>query len=401
MDPRLEPLVSKNDSKLILLVADGLGGIGTKADRRTELEVASTPNLDQLAKESSTGLLDPVGPGITPGSGAAHFALFGYNPIDNLIGRGVLEAAGIGVPMTDQSIAVRINFCTLDQHGHIIDRRAGRLSSEDGQRICRLLGQRVTSIKGFRTQFFPVKEHRAVLLIEGADLGDAVNDTDPQKMGVPPILPEGHDSRSAKTAAILIEVIHQATALLRDEPRANGLLLRGISAHRSYRSFQERYALNSYAIASYPMYRGIASLVGMTIAPHTDDLEAEFKQLRAAYRDYDFFFVHYKQTDAAGEDGDFSAKVSAIERLDRLLPMVTDLHPDVLAITGDHSTPSRMKQHSWHPVPVLLNAETARIDAVTAFNEQACLSGALGRFRAEDLMALMLAHAGRISKFGA
>jgi 2,3-bisphosphoglycerate-independent phosphoglycerate mutase len=402
MHPELiDTLVVKNQSKIIFLIMDGLGGLPRPGGHETELETARTPHLDGLAKKSVCGLLDPVGYGITPGSGPAHFSLFGYDPVKNNIGRGILEAAGIDFPMTDRDLLVRINFATVDKNGLVVDRRAGRIDNETNRRVCRKLQDKVRLGKGVEVMFESVREHRALLVLRGDGLREEIAETDPQKTGVLPIPPRALIPAAEPTAALFSEIVDQARKVLFDEARANMILLRGYARYRRYPSIQERFGLNALAIASYPMYRGIARLLGMDIALPTDSINAEMDILQENYAKYDFFFVHVKPTDSWGEDGNFEAKVKVIEEVDTLIPLVTGLKPDVLVVTGDHSTPAVMASHSWHPVPVLLAAETCRPDRVERFGERDCSQGGLGRIPMVYLMGLALAHAKRLEKFGA
>ncbi len=402
MHPELiDTLVVKNQSKIIFLIMDGLGGLPRPGGHETELETARTPHLDALAKKSVCGLLDPVGYGITPGSGPAHFSLFGYDPVKNNIGRGILEGAGIDFPMTDRDLLVRINFATVDKNGLVVDRRAGRIDNETNRRVCRKLQDHVRLDKGVEVMFESVREHRALLVLRGDGLREEIAETDPQKTNMLPISPRALIPAAEPTAALFSEIVDQARKVLFDEARANMILLRGYARYRRYPSIEERFGLNALAIASYPMYRGIARLLGMDIAMPTDSIRAEVDSLRDNYTKYDFFFMHVKPTDSRGEDGNFEAKIKVIEEVDTLIPLVTGLKPDVLVVTGDHSTPAVMASHSWHPVPVLLAAETCRPDRVERFGERDCSQGGLGRIPMVYLMGLALAHAKRLEKFGA
>jgi 2,3-bisphosphoglycerate-independent phosphoglycerate mutase len=401
MDPEfIDSLVVKNDTKIIFLIMDGLGGL-PMGGRETELEAANTPNLDALARKSVCGLLDPIGYGITPGSGPAHFALFGYDPVRNNIGRGILEGAGIDFPMTDRDLLIRINFATIDKEGVVIDRRAGRIDNETNRRICGKLQENIRKISDVEIIFEPVREHRALLALRGDGLREEMQETDPQKTGCPPLQPNALVPEAQETAVLLQKLIDKAREVLADEPKANMLLLRGYSRYRRFPYISERFGLNALAIAGYPMYRGIARLLGMVIGPQPATIQEEITALRENYGKYDFFFVHIKPTDSRGEDGNFDAKVKVIEEVDSLIPLVTDLNPDVLVVTGDHSTPAALASHSWHPLPALLYSATCRPDRVERFGERDCICGGLGRMPMVHLMGLALAHAGRLEKFGA
>jgi len=389
----------KNTSKLVLLVADGLGGLPLQAGGKTELETAHTPNLDALATGGVLGLSTPVLPGITPGSGPGHLGLFGYDPLQFQIGRGVLEALGIDFDLGSNDVAIRGNFCTLDAAGKISDRRAGRIASDIGTRLCGKLDQ--IKIPGVETFVRPVKEYRLVIVFRAVGLGGNVEDTDPQKTGVPPLDPVARDAASQKTAEIAKQFLKAAREVLKNDAPANFFTMRGIDKKPAIPTFEEIYGLRAGAIAVYPMYRGLARLVSMKVLDAGQTLDDQCSRLESAWNEFDFFFVHFKYTDSTGEDGNFAAKVEKIEQLDAAIPRITALGPDVLVVTGDHSTPSKLRSHSWHPVPVLLSADSCRTDACTSFGETQCLAGGLGQFQAKHLMSLAMAHAGRLEKFGA
>ncbi len=385
--------------KIVLLVADGLGGLPLEPGGRTELETAATPNLDAAAREGVTGLSIPVLPGITPGSGPGHLGLFGYDPLEYRIGRGILEALGINFPVGPKDVAIRGNFCTLGPDGTITDRRAGRPTNEKNKAAVERL--RTIRIPGVELFVEPVKEHRFVLVIRGEGLGDRVNDTDPQAVGVVPLKAEGADPASQQTAAVVNAFVAEAVKVLAPEAPVNGVTLRGFATHPKITPFAEVYGLKAAALAVYPMYKGLARLVGMDILDAGSSLQDQIETLKRVWNDYDFFFLHFKYTDSTGEDGNFAAKVRMIEEFDAVIPEVRSLKPDVLIVTGDHSTPSKLKSHSWHPVPTLLLADTCRPDEVTRFGERDCLRGGLGQFPAQYLMLLAMAHAGRLGKYGA
>ena len=389
----------QNQSKIVLLVADGLGGLPLTPGGKTELETARTPHLDALARRGTLGLSNPVLPGITPGSGPGHLGLFGYDPLQYQIGRGVLEALGIDLQLGDTDVAIRGNFCTLDAAGNISDRRAGRISSEHAAPLCEKLNK--IKIPGVEVIVRHVKEYRLVVMFRGAGLGGHVDDTDPQKTGVAPLAPVGRDAASQKTAQVAAEFLAQAREVLKNDAPANFLMLRGIAQRPPVPTFQEVYGTKAAAIAVYPMYRGLARLVSMDVLDAGQTLSDQCSRLEAAWKDYDFFFMHFKYTDSTGEDGNFDAKVKRIEELDAAIPRINALKPDVLIVTGDHSTPAKMKSHSWHPVPTLIAADTCRFDGSESFGESSCRVGGLGQFPAKYLMLMALAHAGRLEKFGA
>jgi 2,3-bisphosphoglycerate-independent phosphoglycerate mutase len=392
-------LVVPGTTKILLLSADGLGGLADPATGLSELETAQIPHLDALARRGACGLLRHVGPGITPGSGPGHLGLFGYEPLRYPVGRGVLEALGIDFDLQAGDVAARGNFCTLDGAGRITDRRAGRISTER----CVSLVERLRRIRapGVDILVEPVKEHRFVLVLRGPGLSGRLSETDPQALGRPPLPVHALASEAEATAAIVNRFVAEAGALLADAAPANGVLLRGFDQRPALPRFPEVCGLRAAAIAAYPMYRGLARLVGMDVLKTGGTFADEVGTLRDHWDAYDFLFLHYKDTDKAGEDGDFGGKVAALERLDAALPAIEALQPDVLVVTGDHATPAVLSAHSWHPVPVILAGRYAQPDAVERFSERACGAGSLGVLPADDLMPLVLAHALRLTKYGA
>jgi len=396
-----DDLVTDDGGKIVLVVMDGLGGLPDPETGRTELETAATPNLDRIAARASLGLHQPVAPGVTPGSGPGHLALFGYDPLQWNIGRGVLSALGVGFELKHGDVATRLNFATVDGNGRIADRRAGRPSDEENKRLVAMLRERVKAPAGVEIFFESEKEHRVVLVFRGKDLSADLADTDPQETGVPPLRVEATSEQGKKTAQIVQQVLDAGFEVLRAEPKANALLARGFAAYGRYPSMQERFKLRCLAIARYPMYRGVAKLVGMDTVPAADTDAGSIDVLAQKFNDYDFHFLHFKAIDSRGEDGDFAAKAKAIEAIDPLIKRIEELKPAVLIVTGDHSTPARLKSHSWHPVPVLLLSEWTRPTDVSGFGERSCLGGELGIFSTSHLLSFALAHAQRLTKFGA
>jgi 2,3-bisphosphoglycerate-independent phosphoglycerate mutase len=386
-------------SKIVLLVIDGLGGLPHPETGKTELESAAKPNLNRIARDSLCGLIDPVSPGITPGSAPGHLAIFGYDPVQYHIGRGVLEALGIDVELKPDDIAARGNFCTVDDKGIITHRRAGRISTDKNTVLCRLLND--ITMEGVEISVVPVKEHRFVLILRGGALSPELGDSDPQQIGQAPKKIEALSPQAQKTAQIANGFVSQASSLLQGKTPANMVLLRGFSRRPHIPSISEIYKLKPAAIATYPMYRGLARLVGMKVLPGGENITDQLNSLHRHYAKYDFFFIHFKNTDARGEDGDFPAKVQAIEELDKALPGLLSLDPEVLIVTGDHSTPATLAMHSWHPVPFMLKSKWCRPDDVTEFSERACLAGGMGRFPATEIMPLAMANALKLAKFGA
>ncbi len=400
----LESLVIDHTTKIVLLVLDGLGDLPHPArNGRTPLEAARTPNLDALAPRAALGRLLPVAPGITPGSGPGHLGLFGYDPVTTVVGRGVLEALGAGIELKPGDVAARANFCTVDSAGVVIDRRAGRISSERCAALVERLRGSVSRIEDVDLLLQAGKGHRFVAVLRGPGLAGEVSDADPHREGKP--VPAAHALGSTpgaeKTARIANRFLERATEVLKDETPANAALLRGLSARPHLPGYAERFRLRACAIASYPMYRGVAQLAGMSVQPTGETPGDAFATARQRWPDFDYFFIHVKGTDMAGEDGDFEAKVKAIEQVDAALPTLMALQPDVLCITGDHSTPVSMKSHSWHPVPVLVLGPHAGADAAPRFHESACRAGSLNVLASRDLIAVLLANAGRLDKYGA
>jgi 2,3-bisphosphoglycerate-independent phosphoglycerate mutase len=395
----IKSIARSTPSKIVLMVIDGLGGLPHPETGKTELEAAHTPNLDRLAAQGICGLLDLVGPGITPGSAPGHLALFGYDPVTFNIGRGVLEAVGIDFPLQPGDVAARGNFCTVDKAGRVTDRRAGRISTEKNAELCQLLdGQVIDNAKIFVR---PVKEHRFIFAFRGSHLSPEVSDSDPQQTGVAPRAHVALKPEAETTAHLANKFVARAKTALAKHVPANMILTRGFSQQPHWPTMSEVYQLKPAAIANYPMYRGLARLVGMTVLETGTSVKDELATLTKHYNDYDFFFLHFKGADAAGEDGDFERKVRVIEEVDSSLPALIKLKPDVIVVTGDHSTPAVLKGHSWHPVPVLLYSKWCRRDKVTEFSESACLLGGLGHLPATEIMPLAMANALKLTKYGA
>jgi 2,3-bisphosphoglycerate-independent phosphoglycerate mutase len=397
-----EELVQRNETKIVMVVLDGLGGLPVNG--KTELEAASIPNLDALARASATGLHIPVSYGITPGSGPGHLGIFGYDPLEYQIGRGVLEALGLGIELKNTDVAMRGNYATV-KDGIIQDRRAGRIPTEEARVLTERLQNEIKNIDGVEIIFRQGMEYRFAVvmrfpepLIEGSAM---VNDTDPQKTGKPPLRPQPMNERSEKVAMVAEKLIQKASDVLRDQNRANYILLRGFSQAPHIPSFEDNFGLRALAIAVYPMYRGLASLVGMDTPMVEGDIEEELNFLIQKFNEYDFFFVHIKKIDSYGEDGNFEAKVKKIEEFDKYLPRILELKPDVLIITGDHSTPALLKNHSWHPVPIILHAPYVLGGTSSSFTERECLKGELGIFPSKYILPLALANSGRLKKYGA
>jgi 2,3-bisphosphoglycerate-independent phosphoglycerate mutase len=405
LDKVYAQLQVKSGAKLALLVLDGLGDLATREQGYlTPLEAARTPHLDALSKDSAQGRMIPVAPGITPGSGPGHLGLFGYDPLEFEVGRGVIEALGLGVSLKGGDVAIRGNFCSLDDKGLVTDRRAGRIPTDKCEALCAILSSRIRKIGDTEVIIQPGKEHRFVIILRGEGLEGPLSDTDPGREGEPIAPARPQDPRSAKqkkTATVIAELYKQALPLLKGEHPANGFLLRGIAHQPDIPTFEQRYGLRAAALAVYPMYKGLAQLVGMEKIEGPQTISEQFQRYLDLYDDFDFFFIHYKYTDKAGEDGDFQAKIRAIEEFDLALPTFLQKRPDVIAITGDHSTPCAVRGHSWHPQPVLLNSPYSGWDKLDRFTETGANLGSLGVFESKFLIRLMQANARMFAKFGA
>ena len=394
----LQDCYTSTSSKIVLLVVDGLGGLAHPDTRLSELETANIPNLDAMAQESACGLTTPVLPGVAPGSGPGHLALFGYDPLKHLIGRGALEALGIEVALQPGDVAARGNFCLVDGDGLLVDRRAGRIPTEFSAPLCERLDK--IEIDGVQIDVFPVQDYRFVLRLRGEGLSELISETDPQVTGatalpVKPLTPE-----AKRTAELVNEFVSQASKLLAEEERANMVLLRGFAQMPNLPPMNDAYQLNTAGIAAYPMYRGLAEVAGMKVIPTGQTFGDEVETLRQNFDSHDFFFIHYKPADAAGEDGDFDAKVKCLEDLDPFIPQIRELNPDVFLVAGDHATPAIMAAHSWHPVPFMLNSKLTRGEGVPRFNERTCAQGSVGSILATQVMLLAMSHAGKLQKYG-
>ena len=396
--PYIADICRSTPSKIVMIVVDGLGGLPDHGSGKSELETASLPNLDQLARRSACGMTIPVMPGITPGSGPGHMALFGYDPVKYMIGRGVLEALGIAVDLAEGDVAARGNFCTVNADGMVVDRRAGRIPTKQSAPLVKQLNR--IEVPGVDLFVYPVQDHRFALVLKGDGLGDRITETDPQTVGVAPLEARPLSPDSEPSARAVNGFVAAAEKALADRDTANMVLLRGFSQLPRFPDFGATYRLSPAAIAAYPMYRGLAKLVGMEVLTTGDTFDDELDTLEENFDEHDLFFVHYKPADAAGEDGDFEAKVISLEELDRRIPRLLSLHPDVLIVCGDHSTPAVMGTHSWHPVPLLIHSALAAGEGVSEFSEPGCRTGSLGQIAATDIMLLALAHAGKLAKFG-
>ena len=405
LDALYSKLLVKTNAKLALIVLDGLGDIATGGpDSSTPLEASYTPNLDALTQNSAQGRMIPEAPGITPGSGPGHLGLFGYDPLEFQVGRGVIEALGLGIDLKPGDVCARANFCSLDAKGIVTDRRAGRIATEVCEELCDILSKKIKKIGDTQVIIRAGKEHRFVVIFRGKGLEGPLTDSDPNREGLPIAAVKPTDAKSAKqkkAAKLVADFYAAALPLIAKKKPANGFLMRGIAHQPAIPTFEQRYGLRAAAIAVYPMYKGLAQLVGMEKIEGPQTIAEQFERYVAEYDNYDYFFIHYKYTDKAGEDGNFEAKKKAIEDFDAALPILLGKKPDVIAITGDHSTPVAMKGHSWHPQPVLLNSACSGSDKLERFTETGANMGSLGIFEAKYLIRLMQANAKMFDKFGA
>ena len=385
-------------SKMVLLVVDGLGGLAHPETGKSELETANIPNLDALAQQSACGLTTPVLPGVAPGSGPGHLALFGYDPLKHMIGRGALEALGIDVDLQPGDVAARGNFCTVDSDGLLVDRRAGRIPTELSAPICERLDR--IELEGVQVDVFPVQDYRFVLRLRGDGLSESVTETDPQREGVPALAVRPLEAGARRTADLVNQFVSEASRLMSEEDRANMLLLRGFARMPSLPPMGDVYRMSPAAIAAYPMYRGLATVAGMRVIPTGRHFSDEVETLRQNFDSHDFFFIHYKPADAAGEDGDFEAKVQSLEELDPLIPAIRELGPEVFMVAGDHATPAITAGHSWHPVPFMLHSRLTLGEGIPAFSERDCRLGSVGSIPATNVMLLGMSHAGKMAKYG-
>ena len=399
----ISSLAKENDKRIAMLVMDGVGDCDNDG-KGTALQLARTPNLDALARTSALGLSVPIAQGVTPGSGPGHLGLFGYDPLIYQVGRGVLSALGIEFDLTQRDVAARLNFCTLDGEGKVTDRRAGRISDDENRRVLEIIRQKLTFPAGVEVFLETVAEHRALLVLRGDDLDDNVGETDPQVTGVPPLSPTRSPHDKSPTAKIVETIIDQVREILADEPQANMILARGFAKLPNWPTFCERFKLNPAAVAGYPMYRGVARLVGIPVVAQPTTAQGVCEETARAMKDHTFVFAHFKYTDKTGEDGDLEGKVQRIEEVDAALPALLAGEPDVLIITADHSTPPSLRAHSWHPVPVLIKAPFLRGGDGSqgkGFDEITCRSGQIGTILSKELIPLAMAHAGKLEKFGA
>ena len=398
----MRQLAMPTGGKIILLVMDGLGDMPMQPGGLSALEAANTPNLDQMAADGCLGLSYPIARGVTPGSGPAHLALFGYDPVTNPVGRGVLSAFGAGLEFRAGDVAARGNFCSVDADGVLTDRRAGRISDAVAAPLVAKL--QTIKVEGAEVTVRPEKEYRFVVSFRGEGLSGALHDTDPQVTGKRTLPVQPLTEEATKTAQIVQSWLDQVAVVLKDDHPANMVTLRGFGEDPGYMKFTDLYKMKAACVAVYPMYKGVAGMVGMDVLPTADKMNsAEQLQVVADHwNEYDFFFIHIKYTDSRGEDGNWEGKKQVIESVDAAMPILLGLNPSVIVVSGDHSTPAKLKGHSWHPVPTLLWAPATHLtDLAQSFGEREATKGGLGHFQAAEIMPMALGHALRLQKYGA
>jgi 2,3-bisphosphoglycerate-independent phosphoglycerate mutase len=400
----LPQIARRTDSRIVFIVLDGLGGVLGEAP--TALQASKHPNLDALASRSALGRHIAVAHGVTGGSGPGHFAIFGYDPLGLDVGRGLLEALGVGVDVRPGDVAIRGNYCTVDDQGILVDRRAGRIPTDQSAALTAMLATAMEQIEGARVEMHPGLQHRFAAVLRGTDLGADVADTDPQVKGVPPLLARARHARSGKTARIANAIVERAREVLGDRDVANSILLRGFSSRPDVLTLAELALLRPCAIAAYPAYRGVAAILGMDLIDGvgpTSSIADEVDALERVWNDgYDFFFLHVEATDSAGVDGDEERKGRVIEDFDAQLARIVALEPDVIVVTGEHSTPGPLAGHSWHPVPLLISGPWTESKGAARFDEVSCHEGRLGcAFPAPAILRMAMAQAGKLAKYGA
>ena len=414
--------------KAVLIIADGLGGRPSDCGGETCLEAAATPHLDDLAVRGALGLVDPIGPGVRPGSDTAHLSLLGYDPFELYTGRGVFECLGIGLDVRAGDICFRANFATVEARGSglvVVDRRAGRIESGQEELAAALNEIRLKDVASVTFEFRASTQHRGALLLRGPRLSRHVTENDPHGTGEPALRFEaeaGHEDDAAKrTAGALNEFAERSHGALRDhpvnqrrvkngEPPANFILARGAADCPDVPSIESKYGVRGAVIAGGALYRGVAIACGMTTVDVPGatggldtDLEAKARATIDALGEFDYVFVHVKGTDNAGHDQDAAAKVAFIERIDSELvgPLVRRLDWDAthLAFTGDHTTPIDYGDHTVEPVPVLYAGPSVAQDATTSFGEREAGRGGLGRFSGR-VLPILLGYSNWAPKFG-
>ena len=404
--------------KVVLVIIDGLGDrpISELKDQ-TPLEAANTPNLDYFATNGITGIMNAIDVGIRPGSDTSHLAIFGYDPETHYTGRGIFEAAGIGMELKKGDIALRGNFATVTEDLIIVDRRAGRI--ENVSKLADALnGMKIDGVRFF------VKAgvmHRAGVVLRGSNLSHMVSDNDPHEVGVKVKQVKALDNtEEAKfTASVINKFLEEAHKILKEHEvnkkrrkerllEANYILLRGASKLTHFEPFEKKYKLKACCIAGAGLYKGIAKVLGMDVlqvkgatGTANTDINAKFIAAKKALAKYDFVFVHIKYADNYAEDGNVFGKLKFIEKIDDALIHLIGIKDTLIVITADHSTPCKLKAHSGDPVPIVMFGEGVRTDKVKEFNERSCMQGGLGRIKGKDLMNEILNLIGKAKLYGA
>ncbi|MFB6490483.1 MAG: 2,3-bisphosphoglycerate-independent phosphoglycerate mutase [Thermoproteus sp. AZ2] len=390
----------------------------------TPFFIALKPVIDRLASLGSCGIMDPISPGVRPGSDTSHLALFGYDPYRYYTGRGAFEALGAGVELRPGDVAFRTNLATIDAKGIVVDRRAGRYVAPEEAReveaIMAKIGEEVERRFGVSVVYKSTVEHRGVLVLRGP-VSHKVSDTDPHKVGEP--LAPAKPLDGGKEAQTTAEVVNEITRLFveyskgleankrrseRNEPLINAILIRGGGYMPAIEPLAQRYRVRAAAIAGVALIRGVAKSVGMDVYAAEGLGGTKFDKFEAAVRlaidlmkRYDLVFLHVKGTDSASHDGDFKGKVSVVERLDEALrPYAEILEENYVVVTSDHATPVAVMEHTGEPVPIMLYGPDVVRDDVTRFSELTCWRGALGRIRGIDVMPTLASYLGVSEKFG-
>jgi len=410
-------------SKVLIVLLDGLGDRPSRSlNGMTPLQMAHKPGLDELAAEGITGIMDPVAPGIPVGSDTGHLSILGYDPYRYYTGRGPLEALGAGMDLRPGDVAFRVNFATVGDDWTVIDRRAGRISTEEARALGEAIREMAAGFDSeFRFEFLSTVEHRGVLVMRGDGLSDEVTDVDPHREGVKAEMPRPRSQtpEAERTARELERFLRRAREVLESHPLnvervkkglrpANAILPRGAGKMPKLPSLRERFGVSSVVIAGGALYRGVCRAAGMDVrivptatGTLNTDLNAKFNAAFESLRTYDLVFLHIKGTDTASHDRNPAVKASFIEKVDReLRARIDQLQDVVVCVTGDHTTSSIDGRHHGDPVPILIWGEGVRRDKVVRFDEVSCADGALGRIRGLDVMNVLMDLVGRVEMFG-
>lgn len=412
--------------KAVLVIADGMADRPLKElDWKTPLEAAHKPSLNQIAKTGVCGIMDPISPGLTPGSDTATLALLGYNALKVYSGRGAFEAIGSGVNVLQGDVAFRCNFATVDNNLVVLDRRAGRISNEDASKLAESLQKiKLTKHSDAVFLFKNTIQHRAALVIRGPKLSTAVSDSDPEKIGekASEIKPLDKSPEAKLTAGILNELMQKFHEVLKQHPvnkervrrglpPAFIILCRGAGTIPNIKSLSQKYDISATCIGAAPLIRGVCKAAGMKLidvkgatgTPQTD-LTAKAKATVQALKTNDFVLLHVKATDVASHDGNIKQKIELIEKIDSMLGYTLNninSSSSYLAVTADHTTSSITRDHEGDPVPIAITGPYVRRDDVEEYDERTCAKGGLNRIRGLDLMPILMNLIGKTKKFGA